>query len=48
MENLQLQLLAKKLNLTSLNDEPEPYILTKEEEDKVIDFEIEQKKKHKA
>lgn len=45
--NIKLQLLASRLNLTKPDDEPEEYILTKEEEDIVIRNAIEQKKKHK-
>jgi len=41
-----LALLAKRLNLT--DPEPEEYILTREEEDKRISYEIDQKKIHKA
>lgn len=48
MENLQLQLLASRLNLTNLNEEKEPYTLTTEEETRAIEYDIEQKKKHKA
>jgi hypothetical protein len=48
MENLQLQLLAKKLNLTDLNEEKQEYILTPDEEQKVWDNAVEQLKKHKS
>lgn len=48
MENLQLQLLAKKLNLTDLNEQPEEMILTAQEEESAIIHAIEQAKKHKA
>lgn len=48
MENLQLQLLAKKLNLTDLNEQPEEMILTAQEEESAIINEITQAKKHKA
>lgn len=48
MENLQLQLLAKKLNLTDLDEQPEEMILTAQEEESSIVHEITQAKKHKA
>ncbi len=48
MENLQLQLLAKKLNLTDLDEKQEEMILTPQEEESVIIHEITQAKKHKA
>jgi len=48
MENLQLQLLAKKLNLTDLNESQEEMILTAHEEEAAILHEIVQAKKHKA
>lgn len=48
MENLQLQLLAKKLNLTDLNEPPEEMILTAKEELSAIEHELAQAKKHKA
>ncbi len=48
MENLQLQLLAKKLNLTGPNEQPEEMILTAKEEEAAILHEITQAKKHKA
>lgn len=48
MENLHLQLLAKKLNLTDLNEEKETYILTPDEENKVFNNAVEQLKNHKA
>lgn len=38
--NNKLQRLAKRLNLIDENQEPEPYILTEEEENKLIDNEI--------
>lgn len=47
MDNTMLQLLAKKLNLTG-PEEKEEYILTKQEEEQVINHEIENAKKHKA
>jgi len=46
MENQPLQELAKRLNLT--DPEPEEYILTKEEEDRVLDNVVTQKQKHLA
>jgi len=48
MENLQLQLLAKKLNLTDLDEQTEEMILTAQEEESAILHEITQAKKHKA
>lgn len=48
MENLHLQLLARKLNLTDLNEQPEEMILTAQEEESAILHEITQAKKHKA
>lgn len=45
MEKIQLEALAKRLNLINYNSEPEKYILTIEDEKKVIEYEIEQKKK---
>jgi len=48
MENLHLQLLAKKLNLTDPNEQPEEMILTAQEEEAAILHEITQAKKHKA
>lgn len=48
MENLHLQLLAKRLISISPDEQKEEYILTKEEETKVLDNAIEQFKKHKA
>lgn len=48
MENLQLQLLAKKLNLTDLNESQEEMILTAQEEEAAILHEIAQAKKHKV
>jgi len=48
MENLHLQLLAKKLNLISHDEPKEPYILTAQEEIKAWDNSVEQLKKHKA
>jgi hypothetical protein len=41
-------MLASRLNLTNLEEEQEPYILTKEEEDRAIAYAIENEKKHKA
>lgn len=38
--NNALQRLAKRLNLIDENQEPELYILTKEEEDKLVEYEI--------
>jgi hypothetical protein len=40
MDNTLLRQLAKRLSLTDLVDENEPYILTKDEEDRVIENEI--------
>lgn len=48
MENLQLQLLAKRLNLTDLDEKPEERILTAQEEEAAIVYAISQAKKHKA
>jgi hypothetical protein len=48
MENLQLQLLAKKLNLTDHSEQPEEMILTAHEEEAAILHEIAQAKKHKV
>lgn len=48
MEKTKLQQLAKTLNLTRLDIEPEPYILTKREEDAVIEHAISEAKKHMA
>lgn len=48
MENLHLQLLAKKLNLISHDEPKEEYILTKEEEEIAWSNRVEQLKKHKA
>lgn len=48
MENLQLQLLAKQLNLTDLNEQPEEMILTAQEEESAILHAMAQAKKHKA
>ncbi len=48
MENLQLQLLAKKLNLTDPDESQEEMILTAQEEINAIEYEITQSKKHKA
>lgn len=48
MENLKLQLLAKNLNLTGLDEKPEEDILTPQEKENAIDYEINQAKKHKA
>lgn len=45
-KNQPLAQLAKRLNLT--DPEPEPYILTKEEEDVRMEYEITERKKHKA
>lgn len=42
----KLERLAKRLNLIDENQEPEPYLLTKEEEDRVIAHEIESEKKY--
>lgn len=41
-----LEILAKQLNLTSLNDEPEENILTPQEINEAIDFAIKQAKEH--
>jgi hypothetical protein len=48
MEPIQnkLQQLAKRLNLIDENLPPEPYILTKEEEDKVVENEIRSLREH--
>lgn len=48
MENLALSLLAKRLNLITPDAEPEPYNLTKEEEEYAVEFAINSLKKHKA
>jgi hypothetical protein len=48
MENLQIQLLAKKLNLTDLDESQEEMILTAHEEEAAILHEIAQAKKHKV
>lgn len=48
MENLQLQLLARKLNLISHDEPKEEYILTKDEEEIAWSNKVEQLKKHKA
>lgn len=40
MDTTLLQQLAKHLNLTDIYDEPEPYVLTPEDEEKVIDNEV--------
>jgi hypothetical protein len=48
MQILQLQTLAKKLNLIDLNEEKEEYILTQDEEDIAWYNSVEQLKKHKA
>jgi len=42
MEHIKdkLDKLAKQLNLIDPNQDPEPYILTKEEEDRIIEFEL--------
>lgn len=48
METKPLELLAKRLNLTNSEIEPEPYILTPEEESAAIAWEIEQLKKHEG
>lgn len=48
MDTSLLSVLAKQLNLTSPNDQPDEYILTEDEEKKVIAFELEQAKKLKA
>lgn len=48
MENLHLQLLAKRLLSINLDDQKEEYILTDHEEFKILDYEIDQAKKHKA
>lgn len=48
MEKLALQRLAKRLNLTNFEMEPEPYILTPEEEIAAIDHAIAEAKKHMA
>lgn len=45
--SLHLQLLAKRLNLTSPDAEPEPYILTKEEEEISVTNAIASVKNHK-
>lgn len=45
MEKERLQQLAKKLNLTSSDLEPEPYILTTEEEQAAVDHAVTQEKK---
>lgn len=44
--NIKLQRLAKQLNLIDENQEPEPYILTKEEEDNLITHEIKLEKEY--
>lgn len=44
----KLQQLAKQLNLIGPDDKPDPYILTKEEEERVIENEIISAKKHLA
>lgn len=43
-----LQLLAKRLNLTSLELDPEPYILTEDEENRIIENEVVRLKSHAA
>lgn len=48
MESSNLQLLVKRLNLTSSEDVSEPYILTSEEETAAIEWEVEQVKNHAA
>jgi DNA replication protein DnaC len=44
--NNKLQQLAKRLNLTDENQDPEPYILTKEEEYRLIEHEIKSAKEY--
>jgi hypothetical protein len=46
--NESLQVLAKRLNLIGPDDGPEEYILTPEEEEKVLNFEIQRAKEHFA
>jgi hypothetical protein len=48
MDQGQLQRLVKHLNLTDYQPELEPYILTKEEEDRLIEHAIDAAKKHVA
>ena len=48
MDSLHLNRLAEKLNLTNLDAEPEPYVLTPEEEERVIENEIASLKKYAA
>lgn len=42
----KLHQLAKQLNLTGPDDKPDPYILTKDDEDRIIEHEIISAKKH--
>lgn len=48
MDTKIIEALARQLNLTDLESEPEPYILTKEEEDNIINHEILGIKRHKT
>jgi DNA replication protein DnaC len=45
---IALAMLAKRLNVTDLDEIQEPYILTKEEEDAAIRWEVDQLRNHKA
>src|SRR5688500_2395772 len=48
MDSILLHQLAKRLSLTDLVDENEPYVLTKEDEDRVIENEIIRLKQYAA